>query len=357
MARQKTGSTVTKNGKLYARVQFVDESGRKRDLWRTASSKKDAKEKIKELLKDSESKTAKELDASRMTFNHLADFYEETYLHEAIYINERKVSGLRNIKPTQYQLQSLREHFGNRLIQGITYLDLAKHKLKRLKTPTKRGLQRGITDVNRQLQLLRRILNIALRQGWIIKNPFHNGDSLISLADEPQRSRILSFAEETRLLAEIDNNPQRHHLKGIVLIALDCAFRKKEILTLCRRDIDLINRTITIRAFNSKTAKSRKVGMTNRVYKWLLQYENDAGGLLRRISLIRTFSSSRFADFQFSTGRFSCSRSSSIITLSQVMRLQTINMMPNVIDHIISKGANGNQIVVRRACSFPSLIT
>jgi hypothetical protein len=46
MARQKTGLTVTKNGKLYARVQFVDESGRKRDLWRTASSKKDAKEKM-----------------------------------------------------------------------------------------------------------------------------------------------------------------------------------------------------------------------------------------------------------------------------------------------------------------------
>ena len=74
MARQKTGSIVTKNGKLYARVQFIDESGKKRDLWRTATNKKDAQEKIKQLIEDSESKTAKELDAAKMTFNHLANF-------------------------------------------------------------------------------------------------------------------------------------------------------------------------------------------------------------------------------------------------------------------------------------------
>jgi integrase len=275
MARQKTGSIVSKNGKLYARVQFIDETGKKRDLWRKVSTKAEAKEKIKELINDSETKTAKELDASRMTFNHLADFYSETYLHEAIYINDRKISGIRNIKSYFYQLKTLQAHFGYKLIQTLKHSDILQYKLKRLNTPLKTtGQQRGITGVNRELQLLRRLLNIAVRQGWLIKNPFHNGDSLISMADEPQRSRILSFAEESRLLAEIDANPQRYHLKGIVLIALDCAFRKNEIVTLCRKDIDLINKTITIRALNSKTAKPRKVGMTNRVYKWLSQYEN-----------------------------------------------------------------------------------
>jgi hypothetical protein len=113
------------------------------------------------------------------------------------------------------------------LIQSIKHSDILRYKQKRLKTPIPRtGKQRGITSVNRELQLLRRILNIALRQGWIIKNPFHNGDSLISMADEPHRSRILSFPEEARLLSEIDNHTERYHLKGIVLIALDCAFKK-----------------------------------------------------------------------------------------------------------------------------------
>ena len=79
MARQKKGSIVTKNGHHYARIQFIDESGKKRDLWRKASTKKEAKEIIKELIEESESKTAKELDATRMTFNHLAFFYDENY--------------------------------------------------------------------------------------------------------------------------------------------------------------------------------------------------------------------------------------------------------------------------------------
>jgi hypothetical protein len=206
MARLKTGSVVTKNGRLYARVQFTDESGKKRDFWRTAKNKKDAKEKIKELLENSETKTAKELDALRMTFNQLADFYEETYLHEAIYVNERKISGIRNIKTYKYQLRTLRAHFRNKLIQSIQFTDLLKYKVKQLHTPLKNGNQRGITGVNRIMQLLRRLLNIAVRQGWLNKNPFHNGDCLISLADEPQRSRTLSFEEERRLFIIISQN-------------------------------------------------------------------------------------------------------------------------------------------------------
>jgi integrase len=94
-----------------------------------------------------------------------------------------------------------------------------------------------------------------------------NGDTLINAAGEIHRSRILSFAEEMRLLNATDSEPRRFHLKGMVLIALDCAFRKNEILTLCPKDIDLMNKTITIRAFNTKTAKTRTVGMTSRVYE------------------------------------------------------------------------------------------
>lgn len=122
--------------------------------------------------------------------------------------------------------------------------------------------------------MLRRLLNISIQQGWITKNPFKEGDSLISLADENNRTRILSFAEERRLISAIDGEPLGFRLKGIVLIALDCGFRKSEILSHQRKDIDFINKNITIRAFNSKTAKSRKVGLTNRSYKWLSQYEN-----------------------------------------------------------------------------------
>ena len=270
MEKRKVGSIVKKDGKLYARVRFTDDSRKKRDIWRSASNQKDAKEKIKSLIEESKDKTSKELDAMQMTFNHLADWYSDNYLHEAIYINERKISGIRNIKPSQYNLKTLRRHFGNRLIQSITHADILRFKLERLSKPTKHGKQRAIAGVNREL----RLFSLAVKQGWLNKSAFHNGDSLISLADENHRTRILSFAEESRLLQAIDSNPLRFHLKGIVLIALDMAFRRNEILTISRKDIDFNNRTITIRAFNAKTSKSRTVGMTTRVYEWLLQFEN-----------------------------------------------------------------------------------
>lgn len=312
MEKRNSGSIVTKNGKLYARVRFTDDSGKKRDIWRSATSKKDAKEKIKSLVEDSKTKTSKVLDATQMTFNQLADWYSDNYLHEAIYINERKISGIRNIKPSQYNLKTLRSHFGNRLIQSITHADILRFKLERLSTPTKHGNQRAISGVNRELQLCRRLFSLAVKQGWLTKSAFNNGDSLISLADENNRTRILSFAEESRLFEAIDSNPQRFHLKGIVLIALDLAFRRNEILTICRKDIDFNNRTITIRAFNSKSAKSRTVGMTIRVYKWLLQFEkfNDDDRIfpIKTIHTTwgRTIKEAGIKDFHFHDCRASC---------------------------------------------------
>src|SRR5437868_5941731 len=78
----------------------------------------------------------------------------------------------------------------------------------RLRTPTRCKLdddgkpigQRSITSVNRELALLRRMFNVAYREGWLLKNPFHSGEPLISLADEVKRERILTRDEEARLL-------------------------------------------------------------------------------------------------------------------------------------------------------------
>lgn len=101
-------------------------------------------------------------------------------------------------------------------------------------------------------------------------------------------------------------------MKGAVLIALDCAFRKNEILTLLRKDIDFTKRTIKIRAFNSKTAKSRTVGMTNRVRKWLLQFENfDDEDEIFPIKSIqttwnRTLKQANITDYHFHDNRATC---------------------------------------------------
>ena len=66
MSRHKSGSIVTKNNKIYARLRFVDEVGKKRDIWRIVSSRVEAKKKLRELIKDSETKTTIESVCNKM---------------------------------------------------------------------------------------------------------------------------------------------------------------------------------------------------------------------------------------------------------------------------------------------------
>jgi integrase len=105
---------------------------------------------------------------------------------------------------------------------------------------------------------------IAQRERWILRSPFATGDSLISLADENKRERILTREEESKLLAACDTS-QRAHLKAILICALDAETRQDEIFSLRWKDVDLENRLVNLRAFHTKTMKERQVAITTRL--------------------------------------------------------------------------------------------
>lgn len=275
MPRERRGSIVTKDGKLYARVRFKDANGKQRDIWKKASSRGEARGIIHQILREIEALTPQELDAANMTFADLAKHYLEHYIQPAAYVGDRKVSGVRSLVTPKVVIKPLVEHFGSRKLKSITYGQIRSYKQMRLNIPTRQGGQRSIATINRELGQLRRMFRIAVRERWMPRNVFSEGDALISLNDENHRTRILSRAEEVRLLAAIDSELKRAHIKGMVLIALDCALRRGEIFTLKWTDIDLESRTITVRAFNAKTAKSRTVAMTIRVYEWLLRWREN----------------------------------------------------------------------------------
>ena len=270
MAKERNGYVFQdKSGRWYGRVTFTNEQGKRRDIKRRAENQKAAKKLLTDLLRELDEFGQKALDAANIKFSQLCDYYQEHYLKPAEYVGEIKVAGVRSLAPALAMLKALREHFGTRPIRSITYSEIRSYKAIRLKTPTRFGGQRTIACVNRELSKLKRLFNLAVQEQWIQRNPFANGASLISAADENHRDRVLSLAEEARLFAAIDAEPKRAHLKGIVRIALDCGLRRGEIFKLRWSDIDFERRTITVRAFNAKTARSRIVAMTTRVYEEL----------------------------------------------------------------------------------------
>jgi integrase len=277
-----TNFAGTVSTRILARVGHTDEKGKRRDVIRVAESRTDARDTIREILRDLETdRGAETLNAARMTFADLVSYFKKHYLKPAEYVDGRKIEGVRSLKPAESAVNALSAFFGRRKLQSIRYSDLRSYRAARLKEPTPADLARHrreleqnpkaevrvtrkIATVNRELDKLRRMFSIAQREGWIKQNPFAAGESLISIADEHKRERILTRDEERRLLAAC-SLPHREHLKPLVLCALDTGMRRGEIISLRWKDVDLENGLITIAAFNTKTMRERQVSLTARL--------------------------------------------------------------------------------------------
>jgi integrase len=266
---KRDGISITDNrirerrGGVFARITYTDEKGKRHEQESRANNRTHAKEIIKQLLRDLDDHGEKSLDAARMTFSDLSDYYKKHYLKPAEYMDGRKIAGQRSYRSRQTLLKYLRSYFGHRKLRSITHGSIEKYRAERLATVTVRGSQRSITSVNRELQLMRRMFNIAQREDWIIKNPFAQSGSLISIADEHKRERILTREEESVLIAACSG--KRAHIRSIVICALDTGMRQGEILKLKWADIHLQGCVITVQAFNTKTMRERQVVISDRL--------------------------------------------------------------------------------------------
>jgi integrase len=89
--------------------------------------------------------------------------------------------------------------------------------------------QRAVAAINRELALLRTMLDVASRElRWIQRNPFQDGKPLVSNAAEQGRICILPRDEELTLLAQCTR--KRKHLRTIITCAIDTGCRKGELL-------------------------------------------------------------------------------------------------------------------------------
>jgi integrase len=263
---------VWKNrGRFYARVPYIARDGKKKHLCEQATSYTAAKVRAEQMVDDLAKMGLSLVDARQMTFAHLLAHYRARYVQPPRYSRERKISGLRSYKNVESFLKAPAEHFSTKLLRSFTYNDFLTYKLLRLATPARGGKERSATGVNREMEILRRMFNIARRLKWISSNPFDEGDPLISKADEEERMRILTHEEAARLLSVCVD--KRAHLRAVIICALDTAMRANELFSTNRLDVQRHQDLIIVRTLNSKVNKKRLVPITARLAKELDKLE------------------------------------------------------------------------------------
>lgn len=252
-------------GNLYARLQYKADNGKYQVKYRPITDKRMARRTVDELRRELETHGEETLHSDKMTFKEFAKLYGQSKMTSAVFQNGVKISG-RKAK-IDWIVNSLVEYFGSKQIRSIKSRDLETFKNSKLNGITKRGGKRKIASVNRELEVLRAMLNFAMQSEWIIKNPFTLTKGVISKAAEVERDRVLSFDEERRLFETCTD--KRSHLKALLICALDTAMRRGEIFKMRWQDVNFENDEIVIPQTNAKTEESRTVGMTPRLKEQL----------------------------------------------------------------------------------------
>lgn len=275
----------------YVRAR-VTKDGRRRAVWTKVASPEHAEKVRARLTVKRDAGGSDELLRARKTFADLAKYYREHYAVPARYVDGRKIAGLRDHAHARRYAEMLEARFGSRPLSALTHGEIRRLKLDLLATKTaRRGDDGGprtlsITSAHRVLQTLRHMLNVAVAEGWLQRNPFNAGDPLISPADERKRKRILSREEEARLLASCgerittykrkgreltlhDDGARRPHLRALLVCLLDTAMRSGEALKLRWPDLDIDRRNATVQEFNTKTLTERSAPVTERLAREL----------------------------------------------------------------------------------------
>jgi len=157
-------------------------------------------------------------------------------------------------------VKKLKSYFGNIPLCQITRRKAEEYQAWRINQRKKDGKPISPATVNREMAMLKRIINKAMEWGKASKNPI----SKIKMFPEERKLRFLSQQELTRL---VECSPEA--LKPIIIIAVFTGMRRGEILNLkwanIRWDLGLIY------VEHTKTNKIREIPMAKVVKDILWQ--------------------------------------------------------------------------------------
>ncbi len=180
----------------------------------------------------------------------------------APFVESRFASKAKTLEYYRIGLKNLREFEppANLLLDAITGDKIAAFIAKRRQA----GL--AIASINRQLEVLRRMLKLAVEWGKAEKRL----PKVEMLSGENHRERVLSPDEENRYLAAA--SAQSFLLRGVTTILLDCALRPEECFRMRWEDV----RDGALHILYGKTENARRtIPMTQRVAAQLVMRRTD----------------------------------------------------------------------------------
>lgn len=245
MKKSKIPYLHERHGRLYVRIQYRKPDGRMTSKERAVANEREALTAIAEIKHQLGEGGPAVFEGERMTFAELVDEYRRT--HD---------------KPRWY-LDPLEQYFGQRRIRTITYGDLKRFKQAREAVKRANGHDRKPATINRELEQLRAVLLLAVRHGWLLRNPFLGGPPLIVKSEEDRRDRVPTPFEEARMLAVCI--PPRAHLRPLIIASRDTGLRKSALLSLVWRDVDLENGLLLIPRGNRYKRRPKVIAMTARL--------------------------------------------------------------------------------------------
>ncbi|MGF6877272.1 site-specific integrase [Paraburkholderia sp. MM5477-R1] len=232
-------------------------------------------------------------------------------------------------------------------ITALTSQVVAQFRDRRLKGDKNHRAVSGST-VNRDLNLLSHVLNVA-KMEWGV----HFEANPVSLIRRPRenraRTRRLSPGEEQRLLAELAPSPRDEHgrfeaggsrndwVRPVVIIALETAMRRGEILSLRWPDVFLEDRYV--RLHDTKNGEARDVPLSSRAAATLADLPRHNSGQVFPVTpdalkkvFVRASERAGIADLHFHDLRHEATsriaeRLDNILELSAVTGHKTVQML------------------------------
>jgi len=172
-----------------------------------------------------------------------------------VYLEDYMMTVRRNFRPDVYRLQKLCDYFKNVDLRAISPMMIERFRKSKLHEG------RTKSTCNRYLQLMKRMFNLAIEEGYTEENPVRK----VKLFSEKDnlKERILTEAEEEKLLEVCSET-----LRPIILVALNTGMRRAEILNLKWNHIDF--EAMKIRVEKTKSGKVRFIPI-NSILFYVLQ--------------------------------------------------------------------------------------